>query len=460
MSFSAIVYLFLWTLGIGASFLKDPVYGLITYVFVYYNTPQLQWWGDQVPAIRWSLITSLAIFFSCILHSEKFAHTKFIKQPPSKWIVMFLIISMTITPFAVDVEQSKHFNIFLGKLLIVYFLITKLIRTEGQYKLFTWAHIIGCFRFGWQGFERGRRGSRLEFIGGPDSTGPNFLAAQLVTALPFLFYYFLHGNKWEKGLCILTAPFILNAIILCNSRGSVLGIGAIGIAMLFLTRGAGSKLKLMTGMVLGGLLFVQLMDPVFWERQKTILDSANELQETGDSNRTVVWRAGFEVMKSYPFGTGGGGFLKLSAQYLPDSQLATLESGIRARSIHNTFLLIAIEQGRLGLIIFSIFLFSTMKEIYRVRKLANRSENRLYVESLALGTSLISYFVTGFFLNRLYADSLFWLTALAPALRNISRDVSQVSSEPTAKRGPALYHTITGTLIRMQLRKAKRKFND
>ena len=452
MSISAITYLALCSLGIIVAILKDPFYGLITYLFTYYNFPYNQWWGNEVPTLRWSLIPALVTFVGYLLHNRKFANNRFLAFPPTKWIIIFLLLSIAITPFAVAPQKHNKSIIDILKFVLLYFLIIKLIRDKKQYKIFVWSHIIGCFRFGWLAYEDPSSG-RLEGIGGPDTSESNLLAALLVTAIPFQIYYFLSGGKWEKILCVLTAPFILNAIVLCNSRGALLGIIFTGIAALFLTKKKGLWLKLVLIIIAGCILFLRLTNQTFWERQKTIFKEVETLQETGDANRTVAWKGGLAMMKNYPFGVGGGGYQELSKKHLP---IHTLSSGTGKRAAHNTFILVGVEQGILGIIIFLIFMILTLKQLHNIR---DKSSNWLHLESIALEVSLISFSFTGIFVDRLYTDILYWLAALSSVLRNLHDKESNLVpavEKDNVEKDNLITKTMMGILVKWQLKKARR----
>ena len=54
-----------WVLGIVTGTVlsfRDPIFGLLAYMFEYYNHPPLRWWGDDLPDLRWSLLIASLLF--------------------------------------------------------------------------------------------------------------------------------------------------------------------------------------------------------------------------------------------------------------------------------------------------------------------------------------------------------------------------------------------------------------
>jgi hypothetical protein len=65
---------------------------------------------------------------------------------------------------------------------------------------------------------------------------------------------------------------------------------------------------------------------------------------------------------------------------------------------------------------FTLFIGSTLLELHRIR--GGTRDRRVYLESLALEIGLIGFLVAAFFINRPYAQILYWLPALTASLRN------------------------------------------
>ena len=420
MSLSAILFLIIYLTGAILALVKDPAFGVITYVFEYYHHPPLHWWGKPLPDIRWSLIISLITLIAYFIHSGKLQNS-FLKASPTKWFILLLAVMSYITfSSAILPENSKHNLDQYFKLVLFYFLIIKTIREPWQYKLFIWVHLLGAFHWGLDVYRHPRLiHGRLEGFGGPDSTNSNYLASHMLTVLPFLGYYFISGKIWEKIGCVVIAPFIVNLIILANSRGSLIGLGAAGCAALILARG---KIRINTALalLLGFFALLYLADKRFMERQTTITEYE---QDNSATSRLEFWQIALRVIRDHPFGLGGDGFKAVAGHYRQDAE---------GRAVHNTLLQIGVEWGLLGLL-FYIFAFgNVIILLHKMRKSLKTSDKSiwLYYETLAVEVGLVGRFGAALFGAEMYHESFYWLAGLTIVLFNMThqRNIRNVNA--------------------------------
>ena len=107
-----------------------------------------------------------------------------------------------------------------------------LIREEKHYKWLIWVIIAGVANFGRIAYEKGK--NRYLGFAAPNATEENAISAHVVSTMPFLGIQFIKGNRYQKIFLVLVAPFLVNLLILANSRGSFLGFVVIAIYSLFL----------------------------------------------------------------------------------------------------------------------------------------------------------------------------------------------------------------------------------
>jgi hypothetical protein len=48
-----------------------PIYGLVTYVAVYYLHPPSRWWGETLPELRWSFVAALVTAIGVFLRGRR-----------------------------------------------------------------------------------------------------------------------------------------------------------------------------------------------------------------------------------------------------------------------------------------------------------------------------------------------------------------------------------------------------
>jgi O-antigen ligase len=291
-----------------------------------------------------------------------------------------------------------------------------------MFDAFMGAHIAGAGWWGWQAYIDPKRVSgRLINIGSSDTLNDNLAAAHLLTVLPILCVYALTAkDKRLRLLALVTAPFIVNTFILCNSRGATVGL-AVGMAVAMLLARKGHRLRMLAAAAMVGVMFVALADQTFIDRQKTIND------EDAGAERIATWQGAARLLKDHPLGVGGGGFEYLSPVYI--AEIVEAHDGER-RSVHNTWLLLATEWGIQGFVLFCGFIGATILMLHRIRRLA-RDHQDLYYRSLAVQVGLVSTLTAATFSNRFLGESIYWLCGLSFALYRIS--VKELGTVPATQ---------------------------
>ncbi len=407
---TTIAWLCLYFGGLAVSLIKGPIYGLITYFFTYYTQFS---WGKQHKTERWSLYASLAVFASYIIKKNAEVQLSHFEMPQMKWLIIFLLNMVFVGFFAVAPEANQRELIAFAKLSVLYFLTICIVRKKLHYKLFLWIQVWGSYLFGWQGHGAKLTGGRLEGIGGPETTTSNGLANHLIMILPFFNNLFFYGNKWEKLAVIWATPWVLNAIILCNSRGAFLGIVAMAI-MAYARAQKKIRKKMLVGMILGALLFVYLADERFWERMDTLKEGGEK-----SSGRVETWKGALNLIKDHPLGVGGQGFVYLSPIYIPE---VVAEHGGEQRSVHNSYLKVATNYGIQGFILYALFIYGTLRQLRHMRKRVGAENDLFYhTESTAIEIAIWGFLIAATFGARPYFETLFWYCAIANALSNIQQ---------------------------------------
>jgi O-antigen ligase len=328
----------------------------------------------------------------------------------------------------------------LAKLTLLFCLIIGVVTDYRKYQWVTAALVLGALSWGWEAYTNPHfEAGRLSAIGGPDSFNDNEAAAHVIPTLPFLALFLWHGNKWQRLLAIVAAPFIVNLIILCNSRGATVGI-VIALAAGVLLMNWGLRLRLAALAVAAVPVLMALVDQPFIERQLTLLQFAEEgiegqaIQNDGAANeRLQTWAGGLKLVEDHPLGVGGGGYDLLSPVYA--AAVVEAHEG-EHRAVHNTYIWAAADWGLPGMIALLGFMSSGLLTLHRIRRHA--TNERLKLESLTLEIALIAFLGAAIFINRMYAEILYWLVALAASLANIQQAESAVAPGAGAADAPPL----------------------
>ncbi len=416
MSLTTIAWTAIYGLLATASF-ANPLFGMLGYMHEYYNRPELRWWGDELPALRWNLMMSLAWGASLLLRQSSLrSMVATSNRALQSLLVLFAIMLVVSAVFAVNSAVSFSWAIQWSKLAIIFpLLVIATIRTRSAFDLFAAAHIAGGLSWGWEAWvDPKREAGRLYGIGSGDTLDDNSAAAHLLTILPFIgVYLFTHKDKRLRLLALVAAPFVINTLILCNSRGSMVGLLAALLSAIVLVRG-GQRLRLAGVGVAAVAVLLVFADPQFIARQRT---TTNYEEDGSAQGRIESWVAGTRLVRDRPFGAGGRGFHLLSDRYIPEIVAA---HGGDLRAPHNTWVMVSSEWGVAGFSAYLTFLGSVFLMLRRV-KLQSDGHDFYFWRAIAIQVALIGFLVASTFSDRLYAEVGYWLFGLAFSLYRIQR---------------------------------------
>jgi O-antigen ligase len=176
---------------------------------------------------------------------------------------------------------------------------------------------------------------------------PNLLAEYLIMAFPVSLALLLYSNKFVDRLKFaVTSIVMLIAIGLTYSRGGFLGL-AFGIFVYFLY----VNRKAILAMIPFGIAGLLVMPDSIIQRIKTI----GSLQDSSNFYRFNLWNKAIDIINDFWYSGIGLG-------YIPFQKISPIYIRTMAPyHTHNTYLQIAIELGVIGLIIFLLLIFRTIK---------------------------------------------------------------------------------------------------
>lgn len=412
MPLTAIIFIVLYFTGLILT-LRHPYFGIATYILEWHNHPPYMWWGSHLPDLRWSFMVSIVTLISLLINYKKLKPLKGADYKLIWWLVAFTAWMYFISMFyAIDPARSyKKAEIFY-KLTIQVFLMMFILRETKHFRFVIWIMLLGVANFGRIAYQRGS--NRNLGVIAPNATEENAISAHVAAMLPFYGLYFLVGRNWEKIIAILATPFLINLIILANSRAAFVAVIVIALLALIWIKGR-LRWKVLIALAGGVILVLMLANKQFWQRQETI---DNYQQEGSAMSRIYLWRGAIKMFKDHPMGVGGDGYQILAPDYVPELAEVMEEKG--SKTVHNTFFLVLVEWGAVGFLIFLGFLVHVFIILGKIRRDRAKSPSyRYYVDAMAIQMGLIGILTAGIFHNRLYSEVVYWFGAFAVALRNI-----------------------------------------
>jgi hypothetical protein len=342
------------------------------YMMTFFAAPQLWWWGDQLPDLRYALTSGFVLVAAAILGQS---------QPEDgrrhfglvQWAAIGIVVNAVLVHLflAAGPRFSQVELIEVAKFCLLFFLMSSVIKKKADLRLAFVAMAVGAGYIGYEVTinERGEfNGGRLEGVGAPGADTANSLASLLMTTLPFTGSLISQSGLSLKVLVAIAAPLALNVIILCNSRGAFLALIGSGISFVLLSRGKTRK-NALKALGLGAVvLYLLLGDPEIVQRFATTFSGAEE-RDSSASSRIEFWTAGWELIKDHPLGSGGGAFKYV----LGERYLRMYTTQVDSRSLHNGYLTIATNWGVQGLVLHLIFVLAAMTAAYRTSETCRRA---------------------------------------------------------------------------------------
>ena len=165
--------------------------------------------------------------------------------------------------------------------------------------------------------------------------------------------------------------------------------------------------------------------------------------DTG-GGRLAIWEAQGEMFADHPFGCGHRCTATLSPQFLEDHYLTGPE-GNRARSSHNTFLTMLVEQGIVGGVFYALYFFWLLRSTTQLRERLRGSTGLLACTLPGAVAILVSITVADVFVDYLKLEVRIWYIAIMLAIYKLSiqrtENVSAVSP-----RSPSTGNSVSSNL--------------
>lgn len=436
MSLTGLAFMLAFAGMLVLALVRGPMWGLYTYVAVFYVHPPSRWWGEALPDMRWSLLAAAVTFIASFRVPPVQGRPSWISTTPAKLLIAYTVWLWIQSFWALSLSDHMQLTMLFTKYVILFYLCYRLIDTREKVLGFLAAHIAGCLYLGWIAYNT-RVSGRLEGVGGPGIDEANALAMQMGTAVSCAAMFILGEKNWRRWFAFAAMPFLLNTMVLAGSRGAFLALLASGVTLWYM-KPAIHRRAFYVYAVLGLSLFGILANGIFWNRMDTITAVAAEDEEVDRSAeaRIVLLRAQWEMAKKYPLGAGHRGTAVLSPQYIDTYYLSATRSGDesqRARSSHNTFMTALVEQGIPGAILFLAGWLWVARTLVRMKNMANKGlPPEITLLAAAVGGALTMVLVAGLFVDYIKAEVQWWMFVLLAVLFDLARACTVPAQQASA----------------------------
>jgi O-antigen ligase len=410
--------------------------GLLAFTWVLLFRPQ-----DQIPGLNSLHVAELCAVIGVgpmLLHRFARRLPMFRVTPETIGLMVFGAVILVTAPFSVWPGGAvATFTDEYVKVLLVFVLMMNTLTTPKRLEQVMTLILLCIGYVAFRGVIDYARGANL--LEGNRLTGaiagiydnPNDLALAMVTFLPFAAVTAI--SRRQPTLKRLTAAGIialmLATIVFTKSRGGMLGLAAVIIALVFFGRHISRGFS--AAVIAAVIIATPFAPSSFWTRMASIVDERQDAKEfTGSREaRRILMQEAVDTFVERPFtGVGAGQF----KNYNPKGRQE------RWRETHNTLLQVASETGVFGLIAFTFLIGCAASGAVRTRRMLDRARHAqhqaavdallspddremLYAQMVALSASLVGWFVCALFASVAYSWTFYYLLALIVAGRELSR---------------------------------------
>lgn len=357
-------------------------------------------------------MASLFLILGALIHNDKLNWQ--ITRKEVEFYSFLAVMWMVSYFFGLGMhEETFKFMVKMTKLFICIFFICRIVHTYEDFNLIIATFIFGAAFLGYQAHASGDFSTgRIDNIGGSDFAEANAFATFMLVGASMLGYKIIRLKLWQTVPAVLIIAMMLNAFVLARSRGALVGIlFATPFAMFNMPKKY--RLKVSLFVVLGAILFFNLMDEGFLERMETIQTESQAgyagLQVIDSENLTRLdfWRTSIDIFRDHPMGIGSRNFESTVTMYDPRNP------GFDA---HNTIVLCYTEFGVVGISIFFLIFFETYLELRRIKKMAQFTQNQEYINLnlISISTILIIYAFGSILTHSYVYIEILWLFLTLP----------------------------------------------
>lgn len=394
--------------------------GVYAYLFLYLANPTHNWWAWNLPSISYSFYFSALTLLFTLVYLKRLTFNSY--RHFSEYKLVALLASLYIIASFYAVGRSIHlFHLeHYLKLVVIFFLTVLIISDWSKVKGFMITYVFGAMFIGLEAKNRGRDSfGRVEGIGPLDLPDSNGAGAVIVPAIIFCAFFVWRSNwRWKLVYCIALA-FILNGLVLINSRGAFLGAAVGCCYMMYFLVISDLKFKFQKSYITVAILSVPilatvLVDDTFINRMQTITETKVDDYQTSGASRINYWLATFDLLEDYPFGAGIYGYQLLSPTLLSEELIAADVRKNNFRAVHSSWFQVVSEVGWFGLAVFVIIIYKALKKLrYCRRTLNERKDTNAYYNVVCIESALVSYLVVISFIDGGRTVPLYLLLALA-----------------------------------------------
>ena len=351
---------------------------------------------------------------------------------PARVIAGIGIMAVLAVPFGISMGNSGKFvlEVFWKTILLAFLIIASCRSTRDLYA-YAWSYVIGALVLSYFAlffFDLQRYGTDFSYarLAGLATWDANDVVLVLMPALACALLVYQVARPRGRFVALMALVGIGATVARSGSRGGLIGLVAVGVALLLFGRGVSLGKRVLTIVVVAIGLSVWAPQG-YWRQMESILSPKEDYNYTSKDGRKEVAKRGIGYMLGRPvFGLGIGNFEKAECTLSEKARNTPAGWGIRCTPPHNSFVQAGAELGVPGLLLWSsIPLFGIVSLLrlgrrlpYRWRR-GTREEKFLRLACAYFAVALVGFTATCFFLNFAWLEPYYVLAAFVAALMGV-----------------------------------------
>jgi len=193
------------------------------------------------------------------------------------------------------------------------------------------------------------------------------------------------------------------------------------------------KMILSILVVVFGIFMLFAAPPGYWQEIGTISEEASKKSERLDeqygtgAQRLYSWKLGWEMFKDNPIaGIGQGNYPWHVTAQEEKMKIQWRGRSLGGRAAHSMYFTLLPELGLIGVTLFFLMIFYSIKDINYIKRLTMKGTNRkaledknTYYYALSIEASIIAYLTSSIFISTLYYPNIWLMMGMLVAFKNI-----------------------------------------
>jgi len=339
-----------------------------------------------------------------------------LRQPEVRVVVGLVAVAVLFAPFSLWPGGSASFLIDNFSRVVVFFFLIVALATSRQviehlvWSVLTGVALLGIFTIFWGASLSTDYGGRAYASSTYD---PNDDAMVMVCTLPLAAFAAIALRGVRRLLAIGAAIVCVLTILMTMSRGGFIGLVIVSVLLLF-RLGKASLAPRVLILITVATFLAGAAPAKYWQVMATIWrpTSGGAYVESGLLPRVELWKRGVGFFLAAPLTGVGVGAFEVAEGRSHGGSGAWMTA-------HNSFVQLGAELGVFGFTLFLTLIALGIRDARRVVRAAKRDVRLrpLTWVARAVEMSLYAYVVEGFALSQAYSPMLYFLIALAVALR-------------------------------------------